>query len=157
MTVVGTLCHILNDNKILLKKAARGIGKGKWNAPGGKTEGRETLEESAVREVFEETGLNVKNLFYHGETRFFLDGKDELAFIVHLFSTKDFSGEMSSTEEGEIRWFDVDDIPYEDMWVDDRYWVPLMLLKKKFDADFYLDEDNKKIIKYEIRLKEDDS
>ncbi|HLC39369.1 MAG TPA: 8-oxo-dGTP diphosphatase [archaeon] len=154
MVIVGTLYHILNGNKLLLKRATRGISKGKWNGPGGKIEGNETLEENVVRETLEETGLNVRNLFYHGVTTFFLDSKSEPTFVVHLFSTKDFSGETRSTEEGELRWFGFNEIPYDSMWLDDRYWIPLMLEDKKFDADFYFDEGNKNIIKHEIRMKE---
>lgn len=153
MVTVATLCHVLDGNKLLLKKATRGISKDKWNAPGGKINGEKTAEKNIVREVFEETGLKIKNAFYHGELKFFLNGKDELSFIVHLFSTKDFSGEIKQTEEGEVKWFGVNEIPYDEMWADDKLWLPLMLDGKKFDCSFFLDSDNKQIIKHEIRLK----
>lgn len=156
MAVKATLVHVINGNKILLKKATRGISKDKWNAPGGKIGESETAEQNAVREVFEETGLKIKNLFYHGEIKFFLDGKNELSIHGFLFSAKDFSGEPKSTEEGEVKWFDVKEIPYDKMWPDDIYWLPLMVQGKKFDADFYFADGNKEIIKHEIRMKQDD-
>ena len=155
MTIEATICHILNDDRILLKKATRGISKGKWNSPGGKIDENENPEQNAIREVYEETGLKIKNLFYHGEINFFLRGKNEIAFQGHLFSTNDFTGEIRSTDEGELKWFKVNEIPFEEMWPDDIYWMNLMLSKKKFDADFYFNEDNKEIIKHEIRMKED--
>jgi len=153
MAFIGTLCYILNKNKILLKKATRGISKNKWNGSGGKIEGNETPEKNIIRETFEETGLTIKNLLYHGQMNFFLNGKNELSFAVHLFSTKNFTGNVKSTEEGEVKWFDIDNIPFDDMWADDRYWMPLMLRGKKFDADFYFDNNNAKIIKHEFRMK----
>jgi len=153
MTTNATICHILSGNKLLLKRATRGISKGKWNAPGGKIDERETPEQNAIREIYEETGLKIKKLFYHGEIKFFLDGKNDLTIHSFLFSTKAFLGEPRSTEEGEVKWFDTDKIPFEKMWPDDKYWIELMLDGKKFDADFYLDVTNTKIIKHEIRMK----
>lgn len=154
MAIVATLCYILDGNKLLLKKASRGISKGKWNGPGGKIDVNEAPEKNVIREVFEETGLKINNPFYHGNQRFFLDGQDKLSFSVHLFSTKDFSGEIrKTTDEGEVKWFDVGEIPYNEMWADDEFWMPLMLKGKKFDCDFFFNKTNDKIIKYEIRFK----
>ncbi|MGI0100670.1 MAG: 8-oxo-dGTP diphosphatase [Candidatus Micrarchaeaceae archaeon] len=145
-----TLCHIIDDDRLLLKKATRGISKGKWNAPGGKVEGDETPEECAIRETLEETGLKVKNLLSHGVLNFHMDGKDELSFSVHLFSTKDFEGDVKSTDEGEARWHSFDSIPLEEMWDDDIYWIDLMWKGRKFNARFYYDGDNKRVIRYVV-------
>jgi 8-oxo-dGTP pyrophosphatase MutT (NUDIX family) len=153
MTLNATLVHIVDGNRLLLKKATRGISKDKWNAPGGKIADSETAEQNALREMFEETGMRIKNLFYHGEIKFFLDGRNELSVHGFLFSTREFSGIPKSTEEGEVRWFDVDEIPYSEMWPDDIYWLPLMIQGKRFDADFYFADGNKEIIKHEIRMK----
>ncbi len=142
-----TLCHILDGDKMLLKKATRGISKGKWNAPGGKIDPDETAEDCAIREVLEETGLKIKNLMNHGPLNFHMDGKEELTFTVHLFSTRSFDGEVKSTDEGEVRWFDIDRIPYEEMWDDDNYWIGPMLKNKRFEVDFYYDKENKEVVK----------
>jgi 8-oxo-dGTP pyrophosphatase MutT (NUDIX family) len=62
LTIQATLCLIAKDNKILLLKKSRGLlGEGKWNAPGGKMLPNEDPKACAVREVFEETRLNIKN------------------------------------------------------------------------------------------------
>jgi len=146
-----TLCHILKGNQLLLKKASRGVSKGKWNAPGGKLEyEEEPPEESVYRELLEETNLNVKNLFKHGIMKFYFGGKEKLSLTVHLYSTSDFDGEIYVKEgEDEVKWFDIDKIPYDEMWEDDKYWLNLMLQKKKFDSDFYYDANNK-LSKYSI-------
>ncbi len=153
MATTTTICHILNGNKILLKKATRGISKGKWNGAGGKIDSGETPEQSAVREIYEETGLKIKNLMYHGELKFFLNNSKELTVHNYLFSTKNFEGEIISTEEGEVAWFDIKDIPYPQMWPDDIYWMDLMLSGQKFDAEFYFNDDNSKIVTYNINIK----
>jgi len=143
-----TVCHVLDGNKLLLKMATRGISQGKWNGPGGKIDSSEDPEQCAIREVFEETGLEVRDLTSHGSLKFHMDGKEELSFIVHLFSTKSFKGQIKSTDEGEVRWFDADDVPYDAMWDDDKYWLYLMLNGRKFDMDVYFDEKNKRVLKY---------
>jgi 8-oxo-dGTP diphosphatase len=147
-----TLCEIFKDDKLLLKRASRGISKGKWNGLGGKLEYvGEPPEECTRREVLEETGLEVKNLFKHGIMNFHFEGKNKLDVIVHLFSTKDFDGNIKvSKEEDEVKWFDVRSLPFEDMWEDDGFWMDFALKGRKFDADFYFDEISKKIYKYTI-------
>ncbi len=54
--VVGV---VLRDNKVLMIKRAKKEGELLWAFPGGKVEDGETLEEAVVREVYEETGVNV--------------------------------------------------------------------------------------------------
>ena len=147
-----TLCHVLDGDKTLLKMATRGVSNGKWNAPGGKMDDGETAEKCAIREVLEETGLEIKNLTAHGTLNFHMDGGTALSFVVHLFSTRDFSGNIKSSDEGEVKWFDIWDIPLDDMWDDDHYWLELMLDGKKFNADFYFDKENKRVTKYNVEF-----
>jgi len=155
MTTWATLVEIINWDKLLLKRSTRGVSKSKWNGVGGKVENDETPEQSAIRETFEETGLMVDNLFYHGVLNFHNYGKDEVDFAVHLFSTRSFYGQLQqrSDDGGEIQWFPLDNLPMEEMWRDDQYWMPHLLKGEKFDGDFYFDEENKNIIKHEIKLK----
>ncbi|MFI5412714.1 MAG: 8-oxo-dGTP diphosphatase [Candidatus Micrarchaeales archaeon] len=155
MTTWATLVEIMNGDKLLLKRSTRGISKSKWNGVGGKITEGESPEENAIRETLEESGLTVKNLFYHGLMNFHNFGKDDVDFAVHLFSTKDFSGELLplSDDNGELQWFPLNGLPMNDMWKDDEYWLPHMLKMEKFDADFYFDETNKKIVRHEIKIK----
>ena len=59
--VVGVGAIILKDGKILLEKRLNTPGKGKWSVPGGLVELGETVDQAIIREVKEETGLNVAN------------------------------------------------------------------------------------------------
>ncbi len=150
MVIEATICHVIRDGKFLLKKATRGISIGKWNAPGGKCEPGETPEECAKREVLEETGLRVSNLFYHGVLTFMMEGKSEVFMRAHLFSTKKIQGGVRSGEEGPVRWFSIDGPPYDEMWEDDQFWLPLMLRGAKFDAAFRYDKANRHVIGFEM-------
>ena len=147
----ATICHIIHDGNLLLKKANSGISIGKWNGPGGKIERGETPEMNVVREVNEETGLTITNPVHHGTIRFYLNGGDRLDFLVYVFSTKRFTGKARSSDEGRVRWFEIGKIPYPKMWDDDRYWLPLLLNGVKFDARFSYDKQNKRVTDYVIR------
>ncbi len=58
--VVGVGAVIFRRGKILLEKRGNDPGKGQWSIPGGKVELGEKSEAAAIREVNEETGLNVQ-------------------------------------------------------------------------------------------------
>lgn len=150
MVIEATICHVIRHDKLLLKKANRGISVGKWNAPGGKSEPGESPEECARREVLEETGLRVSKLLYHGVLTFMMDGGKTLHTRAHLFSTKHARGTARSSEEGPVRWFPLDDLPLGEMWEDDLYWVPLMLKGITFNATFTYDAANRHVIGFAI-------
>src|SRR5262245_25591104 len=136
MTMVATLCHLIEGRRLLLKKATRGVSTGKWNAPGGKVEAGESPEDGARREVAEETGLVVRDLFYHGMIRYRMGSGRPREIAVHLFSAREHQGRLRSTPEGIVRWFDVSRLPVAEMWDDDRFWIHLVIEKEHFDAAF---------------------
>ena len=72
--------------------------------PGGHIEKGESFEASAVREVKEETGLDVKNLKLCGIIHWDNTEKRE-KYIVLAYRTRDFSGELKeATDEGRVFW-----------------------------------------------------
>ena len=113
----------------------RGFGVGKWNGMGGKLLSTETLEDCARREMEEEAGLIVGALEKCGILRF--EFQDEsTSWEVHVFKTSDFKGTICESEEMRPCWFDWADIPYESMWLDDKFWLPLLLQGQRFLGDF---------------------
>ncbi len=153
MPLRATLGHIIDGERILLKLASRGISKGKWNGPGGKIDPGETPEECVIRETKEETGLSMHTPFYHGRAYFHMGGAKPVSIIAHIFSAYKFSGRLRPSEEGDVRWFDISQIPYKKMWDDDKYWLKLMLSGKRFDMHFYYDKGNRKVIRSDIKLR----
>lgn len=77
--------------------------------PGGHVEKNESFVESVVREVKEETGLDVHDVKLCG-IRQWTDETKGFRYIVLLFKTNCFSGELKSSDEGKVFWIDKKDI-----------------------------------------------
>ncbi|ELY53829.1 8-oxo-dGTP diphosphatase [Natronolimnohabitans innermongolicus] len=123
-------------DEVLLIEKRRGLGEGWYNGPGGKLEPGETPRECAIRETREEVGLAVdpEGLEKAGELTFLLDG-DPHTFC-HVYRTRSFSGEPTVTEEARPEWVPVDDVPYDQMWEDDRLWLPGVLEGRTVAGEF---------------------
>ena len=133
----ATLVFVVKGSSILLIRKKRGLGAGKINAPGGRVEPGETPLEAAIRETREEVCITPLRLSYAGVNRFqFLDG---YSIHVHVFKALDFEGEPAETGEATPLWTPVDRIPYEEMWEDDRLWVPMVLEGVPFSGRYIFD------------------
>ena len=69
-----TLCFVKQNNNLLLLNREFAPTKGLWNGVGGKIEENETPLECAVREIFEETGIELLNIQYKGIVTWDVDG-----------------------------------------------------------------------------------
>jgi len=155
MVVEATLCEIIHGGRLLLQRKSVGrFGEGKWNGPGGKVQPGETPLECVVREVWEETGLTVSGLTELGVVDFYFGEKPEPDWVVHIFSTSTFSGEPRESDEGELRWFSVDEIPYGEMWMDDTYWLPVLLKGKRFRGVFIYDVEGTRLLRHRLDVLE---
>jgi len=151
MVVEATLCEIIHGGKLLLQRKSEGrFGAGKWNGPGGKVKPGETPLECVVREVREETGLTVSSLTEQGIANFYFGEKQEPDWVVHIYTTSTFSGEPKESDEGELRWFSLDEIPYDDMWEDDAHWLPMLLQGKRFTGVFVYDAEGTRLMRHRL-------
>ena len=148
----ATICIIKEGNKILLGMKKTGFGSGKYNGFGGKVEENETVEQAAIRELQEESGITTNNVKKHAELTFKFPHKEEWNQIVHVFIAQDWSGTPIETDEMSPEWFDMDKIPYSQMWVDDQHWLPHVLAEKIVNATFIFNEDET-IREQEINVK----
>jgi 8-oxo-dGTP diphosphatase/2-hydroxy-dATP diphosphatase len=143
-----TPCIIHKDSKILLGMKKRRFGAGFWNGFGGKVKEGESIEEAAKRETKEEIGVVPLDLKKMGILKFQFKGEPEI-LEVHVFSCSNFEGEIKETEEMAPKWFKIEQIPFDQMWPDDKYWLPLLLKGKNFEGEFHF--DGRKLIDYQIR------
>ncbi|MFH1420379.1 MAG: 8-oxo-dGTP diphosphatase [Candidatus Aenigmatarchaeota archaeon] len=134
MVTKATLCYVVKDGKVLLIKKKRGIGAGKFNGPGGRIEEGEDVISSAVREVKEELGITPMNVELIGLNKFTINRSPFMD--VYVLKASDFIGEPRETDEAIPHWFDVSALPFDNMWKDDPFWMPLMLEGKRFMGKF---------------------
>lgn len=135
----ATLLFVVRDGQVLLIRKKRGLGAGKVNGPGGRLEGGEQAVDGAVREVEEELCVTPVGIRKVGEL--FFQFVDAYSIHVQVFRADDCRGEAQETDEAIPLWTPLDAIPYDEMWADDRLWLPLMLDEQPFMGYFIFDGD----------------
>lgn len=124
--IVTVLCMVYEGNKILLQDRVKQDWRG-LTFPGGHVEKEESFVQAVTREMYEETGLTIREPKLCGVKQFQTD-EDE-RYIVLLFKTDKFDGTLVSSNEGEMKWVDRE-LLNDDALVDD-----FMELLKVFDSE----------------------
>ncbi len=137
-----TLCLLKRENEILLAMKKRGFGTGRYNGIGGKIEKGEIPEQAMIRETQEEINVTPTQYEKVGVIEFdeFYKGNKEKV-VFHLYTVTKWEGTPSESDEMDPKWFDIKEIPYDKMFPDDTYWLPLILDGKKIKGYFEFDED----------------
>jgi 8-oxo-dGTP diphosphatase len=151
-----TVCFLIRcipTPKILLGLKKSGFGAGKITGIGGKVEAGETCEAGAARELLEETGVWTPpdQLERVGNLTFLFPAMHTWDGIVHVFLAKSWTGEPGESSEIAPLWCSFDQIPYNQMWDDARYWLPLILDGNKIQACFVFNEDNQTVNHFDIK------
>jgi len=151
MATDATICYLIKNNKILLQKKTKKLfGGGNWNGPDGKIKENETPLEGVKREVLEEINVKILDPEELGFLKFFKGG--ELFFNCHVFITKNFEGQPKSGKEGIVKWFDFNEIPFNEMWPGDKLWMHLLFQEKKFEGEFHFDDTLKEVLDYKLNV-----
>ncbi len=145
-----TLAYVIDNNKILLGFKKRGFGQGWWNGFGGKVEDGEQLESAVIRELREEAGLEALAISLEAIFEFRFEQEPGKVLQVHVFKVNKWQGDVTESEEMKPQWFDLDALPYETMWPDDRLWMPLFFLGQKLRGQFLFDV-NHQVIDYTLK------
>ncbi len=146
----ATLGFLVKDNKVLLAMKKRGFGMGKWNGVGGKPQGEETIEETSKREIMEEISVAVKSQELVAKIKFYFKNNEDWNQEVVVYKINDWENEPQESEEMAPKWYEIDKIPYDKTWVDDKFWLPKVLNGEKLEARFVFG-DNEEILEMEIK------
>ncbi len=145
----ATLLFVRRAGHLLLIRKKRGLGAGKINGPGGRIDPGETAEECAIREVQEELCVTPTGVRPAGELLFqFVDGYSLHGFI---FTATGCEGTPQETGEAIPLWTPETSLPYEEMWADDRVWMPFLLAGQAFTGRFLFEGDA--MLGYDLQLK----
>lgn len=128
-----TLCYIEKENQVLMlhrNSKKNDPNEDKWIGVGGKFEDKESPEECMLREVKEETGLELEQYQYRGLITFVSDEWE--TEYMHLFTADGWKGEIKDCNEGTLEWIDRDKIFDLNLWEGDRIFLKYLMEDKGF-------------------------
>ena len=142
--ILTNICMIYDGSKVLVEEK---VGKGADGIifPGGHVEENEPIVDSVIREMKEETGLTIEHPQLCGVKEWI--NEDGSRYVVFLFKTDRFSGEITSSSEGKVFWMEKSEV-LKSNWI----WHMDCLLRIMVDGEFtelYLDsaDDWKPVLK----------
>jgi 8-oxo-dGTP diphosphatase len=122
-----TLCYIEKDSSYLMLhriKNKKDANYDKWIGIGGKFKDKESPEECIIREVQEETGLTLENLYYRGIVTFVSDVYE--TEYMHLFKSNSFTGNIKECDEGVLEWVKKEKMYSLPLWEGDYIFLDLI-------------------------------
>lgn len=135
-----TLCLVQNENHVLLLDRQHDSFSG-FIPPGGKVDFPESFTEAAIREVKEETGLDIHDLTYKGLYEYVNPVKKE-RYIIMNYSASQFSGTIiDDSKEGNPIWVHIDDLMTIPMQKSIHRRIPYMLEEGTFEIHVIWDEE----------------
>lgn len=123
------MCLVCDETRILVEEKRGTSYPAGLIFPGGHVEKDESLRDSVIREIREETGLTIRNPKLCGVKDWI--EKDGTRYLVLLYKTNEFEGELQSSEEGGVFWLDRKEVPQANL-----IWNMRELLEI-FDTDDY--------------------
>ncbi len=116
--------------------------------PGGHVEPGESFVDSAIREIKEETGLDIRNLQSCGVIHW-AHNRNFNRYIVFLYKTSDFSGELLPvTDEGRVFWIEPDKLKDMNLSSNFANYLPMFLNSNRNEAFGSWNEDDPEILLY---------
>lgn len=132
-TVIYTVCMIQKGEQFLFVNRPAERGFPGFIAPGGKVEAHESPSEAAIREVAEETGLQVTTLYFKGLDEF-VEPTQNYRYMVFNYLATSFDGVcLAHPPEGSLHWLTLDEVKEQPMqpWFSRR--LPLFLQEGTFE------------------------
>lgn len=147
-----TLLLLRDGDRLLLGRKKRGFGAGKLNGFGGKVDPGETLLAAALREMHEESGVELRraDVAHVGFLAFTFDSAPDARLDVHVFTATSRAPVLFvESEEMAPAWFDARAPPLAEMWADDALWLPRVLAGARVRGAFRF-ADHSTIVRFTL-------
>ena len=131
------MCMITDGSKVLVIDRKKEDWPG-ITFPGGHIEKNESFVDSVIREVYEETGLTIKDPVLCGTKQFQED--EDTRYVVFFYKATHFSGELTASDEGEVFWIDRKDLRRYPLALDMEAMVQVM--ESETLSEFYYYKEN---------------
>ena len=145
--ILTNMCMVYDGNKVLVQNRLDKNWKG-LAFPGGHVEKHESFTDAVIREVKEETGLNISAPELCGIKQW--PDSESVRYIVLFYKTDKFEGELKSSDEGEVFWMDLDDFKKTELAPDMIDMLEVFLNDDKSEFYYYQNKINGEW-KYEIK------
>ncbi len=141
--MLATLVYAIHDDMVLLHRRTKDPNKGLWVAPGGKLEPHESPSECAIREMREESGLEIEAPLLRGIMTE-ISPRPDYQWLTFLFAATRWTGRLAPAPGiGEFRWVGVRDVFDLEIPATDKVFFarllrfddPTFLLKFTYDAE----------------------
>ena len=153
-------CYLIKDNEVVVTKYKKGNKKeGYYDIPGGKIEEGESPKQTAIREMKEETGIEIQNLKYKG---IMIIEYPNRMFIFDTFISKEYEGEPQEFEENTSEWIDIDELLKKEKILSNIILLDKFLIKgliddnRNFNLHIKVDEQEN-IIEIDYKLEKNNN
>ena len=135
--IFTNMCMITDGDKVLVQDRKNPDWPG-ITFPGGHVEKGEAFVVSVIREVYEETGLTIEDPVLCGMKQF--QDENDARYVVLFFKASRFSGELKSSDEGEVFWIDRKDLPRYPLSIDMMDMVQVMESDRLSEFYYYVED-----------------
>ena len=151
-------CYLIKGDKVIvIKYKDKSKKAGYYDIPGGKIEKGENPKQTAIREMKEETGLEVRNLKYKGNM--IIEYPNRI-FDIDVFITNESEGEPQEFEENTSEWIQLNELLQKEkilsnIMILDKFFIK-GLIENKYNFNMYIEVDEQENIlgvKYSLEEK----
>jgi|SRR3989344_2421753 len=142
--IISTLCYIQKQDLILMlhrHKLDSHYPQRSYRALGGKVKQGENPFQSVIREVKEESGLDIEPRWKGIIT--FSNATQPQDWEAHVFIVNSFKGKLISSSEGDLEWIEKERLSKLDMPEGDKKLIPFLFSNKPFHAHIVYDNRGK--------------
>jgi 8-oxo-dGTP diphosphatase len=147
------LCFVIHDDEVLLLRGGphKRLWAGLYNGVGGHVEASEDIRAAVLREVKEETGLDVGDVRLRGVVHVDVDDPTR-GVLFFVFTATAPSKQVVPTQDGSLEWIDAQNLPFAEMVEDLPVILPVALAMGPADLPFFAiysyDVDNRLVITF---------